>query len=241
MIHPSTRLFAATVGLLTGAIAVVPSAHAQDANSHFPELTEDPAKPPAAQSHAFPMDPPSTSPDETPRVPLTREQLNAFADLVGDSRDIVSVRLLSDPGMLPLATAVIEARMQRQRRGRKMAILGFSGFGVGATAAILGGIVLSNFDSSKCTQDDESGCNFGGLLGLELIVFGVVLGVGGLVVGVKGTQKLTEPSEAENKALERYDPLKASRPPAMPPSYSFVHPMGSAGKPLSLPLLSLTF
>ena len=122
-----------------------------------------------------------------------------------------------------------------------MAILGFTGFGVGAAAAILGGIVLSNFDSSKCTQDDESGCNFGGLLGLELIVFGVVLGVGGLVVGVVGTNKLTEPSDAESKVLERHDPLRANRPPAMPPSYSFVRPTGSAGRLLSLPLLSLTF
>ncbi|HEX7508458.1 MAG TPA: hypothetical protein VF550_16905 [Polyangia bacterium] len=238
----NTRLFAATVGLLTGAIAAAPSVHAQEANSRFPEPTEDAATPPEAQSHALPRDAPNTSPDNQARVPLTLEQLNAFADLVGDSSDIVSVRLLSDPGMLPLATAATEARTQRQRRGRKMAILGFTGFGVGTAAAILGGIVLSNFDSSKCTQDDESGCNFDGLLGLELIVFGVALGVGGLVVGVVGTNKLTEPSEAENKVLERYDPLRASRPPpAMPPSYSFARPTGSAGKPLSLPLLSLTF
>jgi MFS family permease len=239
----NTRLFAATVGILTGAIAVAPSVHAQEANSHFPEPTEEAAKPPEAQSYALPKDAPNTFPDEPPRVPLTLEQLNAFADLVGDSRDIVSVRLLSDPGMLPLATAATEARIQRQRRGRKMAILGFTGFGVGAAAGLLGGIVLSNFDSSKRTQDDECGCggDFEGLLGLELIVIGVVLGVGGLVVGVIGTNKLTEPSEAESKVLERYDPLKARRPPAMPPSYSFARPTGSAGKPLSLPLLSLTF
>jgi len=237
----NTRLFAVTVGLLTGAIAVAPSVHAQEANSPLSQLTEEAAKPPEAQLHALPRDSPNTFPDEKSRVPLTREQLNAFADLVGDSSDIVSVRLLSDPGMLPLATAATEARMQRQRRGRKLATLGFTGFGVGAAVTILGGIVLSNFDSSRCTQDDESGCNYGGLLGLELIVFGVVLGVGGLVVGVVGTNKLTEPSEAENKVLERYDPIRASRPPVMPPSYSFVHPTGLAGKPLSLPLLSFTF
>src|ERR1019366_5732917 len=34
--------------------------------------------------------------------------------------------------------------------------------------------------------------------------------------------KLTEPSEAENKVLERYDPLRVKGPPVMPPSYSFV-------------------
>jgi hypothetical protein len=237
----NTRLFAATIGLLTGAIAVAPSVHAQEANRHFPESTEEAATPTEVQSHARLKDPPNTSLDEPPRVPLTREQLNAFADVVGDSIDIVSLRLLSDPGMLPLAAAATEARMQRQRRGRRMAILGFTGFGVGAAAGILGGIVLSNYDSSKCTQDDESGCNFGGVIGLELIVIGVVLGVGGLIVGVIGTNKLTEPSEAESKVLERYDPLKASRPPATPPSYSFVRPMGSVGKPLSLPLLSFTF
>src|SRR6266540_1905357 len=187
----NTRFFAATVGLLTGAFAVAPSVQAQEANSYLPEPTKDAAKAPDAHSHALPKDAPNTFPDEPPRVPLTLEQLNAFADLVGDSRDIVSVRLLSDPGMLPLATAATEARMQRQRRGRKMAILGFTGFGVGAAAGILGGIVVSNFDSSKCTQNDERGCNFDGLIGLELIVIGVVVGVGGLVVGVIGTNKLT--------------------------------------------------
>jgi len=241
MIHPNARSFAATVGLLTGVIAVAPYVHAQEASSHSSEPTKEAAKPPEAQSRAFPEDSPTTFPDETPRLPLTREQLNAFADLVGDSSDVVSVRLLSDPGMLPLATAATEARMHRQRRGRTMAILGFTGFGVGAAAAILGGIVWSNFDSSKCTQDDGSGCDLGGLIGLELLVFGVVLGVGGLAVGVLGATKLTEPSEEESKVLERYDPLRARRPPAMPPSYSFVPPAGSAGKPLSLPLLSLTF
>jgi|SRR5450631_1190742 len=239
----NTRVLAATVGLLNGTIAVAPSVHAQETSSHLPEPAEEAAKPPEEQSHALPEDAPNTSPDEPPRVPLTLEQLNAFADLVGDSSDIVSVRLLSDPGMLPLAAAATEARSQRQRRGRKMAILGFTGFGVGTAVAILGGIALSNFDSSKRTQDDECGCggDFEGLLGLELVVFGAVLGVGGLVVGAIGTNKLTEPSEAENKALERYDPLKVKRPPAMPPSYSLARPTGSAGKSLNLPLLSLTF
>jgi hypothetical protein len=241
MIHSNTRLFATTIGLLAGAIAIAPSAHAQEANSHSPESTAEAAKPPETQPHAFLKESPNVTPDEAPRVPLTREQLNAFAELVGDSSDVVSVRLLSDPGMLPLATAATEARMQRQGRGRKMAILGYTGFGVGAAAAILGGIVLSNYDSSKCTRDDESGCDLDGLLGLELIVFGVVLGAGGLVVGAIGTNKLTEPSEAENKVLERYDPLRVKRPPVMPPSYSFVRPTGSAGKLFSLPLLSLTF
>ena len=213
MIRPNTRLLAAAIGFLVGATALAPAVRAQEA----------------------------TGPDQAPMEPLTRAQLEAFADLVGDASEVVSLRLLSDPGMVPLAAEASDARVQRQRRGRTMVILGYTGFGVGAAVAILGGIAWSNFDSSKCSSEDQSGCNFDGLLGLGLIALGGGLLVGGLVVSVIGSNKLAKPSEAETQALERYDPLRAHRPPVLPPSYSLALPAGPSGKAFSLPLLSLTF
>jgi len=199
-----------TLGLLLGAMAIAPAAHAEDSQS------------------------------QAPLVPLTPEKLAAFADLVGDSTEVVSLRLLSDPSLLPLAAEALDEHELRQRRGKTMSNLGFTGFGIGLALGILGGVLASKYDSSRCSPEDETGCDFGAHI-LPL-VFGVPLAVGGLIVGLIGMSKMNSPGDAETQARKRYDPNFTPPRRVMPaPSYSAARAIGPAGKALSLQLLSFTF
>jgi len=210
MIHPKTPLLALTVGLLLGATASAPAARAEDL------------------------------PSQSPLVPLTPDQLAAFADLVGDSTEVVSLRLLSDPGLLPLAADALDEHALRQRRGRTMSNLGLAGFGVGVVLGILGGVLASKWDSSRCGPNDESGCDNGAHL--FPLILGVPLAIGGLIVGGIGMSQLNSPGDAETLARKRYDPNFTPPRRVMPaPSYSAARAIGPAGKALSLQLLSFTF
>jgi hypothetical protein len=126
-----------------------------------------------------------------------------------------------------------------------MAILGYVGAGAGFALAILGAVAWSA-DSSVCTPEDQSGCNFQGLLYLDVIVLGGLMTVAGLVIGGMGSHKLSTPSELEEIACNRYHHLGCPRAPVVSPrepysEYSFARPRSSSGKALGVPLLSISF
>jgi hypothetical protein len=147
--------------------------------------------------------------------------------------------------MFFLAVEAIDARTNRLRRGRKMEILGFSGAGAGLALGILGAVAW-RADRSVCTPEDQSGCNFQGLLYLDVIILGGLMVVGGLVVGGIGAHKLDTPSDVEEIARNRYYPAGPPKPPVHSPrdsfpEYSFARPSAFPGKALRLPLLSIAF
>lgn len=241
MTSRNPRLFAIMIGPLVGGIAVVPVARAQSAPA---EPSQNTVIPPAEQSRAIPTESPAPWPDQAPVARLTRWQLDAFATLVGESTEVVLRRMAADPGMIPLAVEAADARMKRRGRGHMMAVLGFSGFGVGTAAAIFGAVLLSRSDSSRCSQGDV-GC-LDQLVDTELIVAGALAVAGGFVLGFCGVDKLNSQSEAETKALDRYKPVGTDRPQTVPPSdRSFSGPLlprsALSGKSFRLPLLSFTF
>jgi len=243
MIGRNPCLFTPTIALLVGTIAVVPVARAQHEQTLFAELSQNAGNYPAEQSSASQTGSQAPWPYQAPRTHVTRRQLDAFAALAGESTEVVWQRLAADPGMIPLAIEAADARMQRQRRGRTMMVLGFSGFGVGTAAAILGAILWSKSDSSKCQSD--AGC-LDRLLDLEIIVVGGAAAAGGFVLGFCGVDKTDSQSEAETKALDRYKPLGVGRPPSILPSDRSPSDLSlsqtrSLGKSFRLPLLSFTF
>lgn len=244
MTRRTPRLFAIMIGPLVGAIAVVPVARAQAESELFAQPSQNTVIPPTERSRAIQTESPAPWPDQAPVTRFTRWQLDAFATLVGESTEVVLRRMAADPGMIPLAVEAADARMKRRGRGHMMAVLGFSGFGVGTAAAIFGAILLSRIDSSRCNQGDV-GC-LDQLVDIELIVAGGLAVAGGFVLGFCGVDKLNSQSEAETKALDRYKPVGVDRPPSAPlsdrsPSDPLVPRTGLSGKSFRLPLLSFTF
>jgi len=211
----NTKLLAIVVGFLVGVQAAEPVARAQDESAHLAE--------------------PATA------IPITRQQLDAFAALVGESKEVVSQRLIADPAMIPLVVEAADARMERRGTGHGMAVLGFGASGVGAAMIVLGAVAASREGSSRCAADGEGCDDWSGFAALGLIIFGAIAAVGGPILGANGIKKMNSETEIETEARKRYQSVGANRPPVIPPSHSFARPTGSSGTTFRLPLLLFTF
>ena len=184
---------------------------------------------------------PAAHAQETVPTTLTDEQLATFAQIVGGSKDAVALRLLSQPDMLGLASEAVDARTRRLGRGRLMTRLGVAGIAVGIAIFVTGLVMWSDFGSSPCNGDNQSGCDFGG----HIVVTGIgIVGIGGgAIVGLIGLRNLSDPSTAEQRAREAYAPNSVPRPKEASPTRpdrndSF---MGARGKSFRAPLLSFRF
>ncbi len=174
-----------------------------------------------------------------PASALTRLQVDAFAELLGEPKDVVWRRLLADPGLVPLAAAAAETRMERKSSGKTMTIVGFTILGVGLVAGYL--IVLSGISDgincgydSSCSQSNDGRITTGFAVGL------VSTGVG-LAIGIPGIVRMAKQTEVETEAVDRYQYTGTGQQPIFPPGYSSALPGGARGKALNLSLLSFKF
>jgi hypothetical protein len=204
----------------------------------------------AAERAALPAAPaerPAHAPPVTPSLPapassLTQSQIDAFAGLVNEDTEIVSQRLLWDPSLAPLVAAAADARTDRRRTGMGLTIAGFGILGVG----LITGVVMY-FDGAlagwgDCPFEGGSGCESGPDHG-EMKEAGIIILVAhavGLSMGFWGVSKLAGTSEAETRALERYQSPGPGFGPYHPPS-ALRGPASVPPKSLNIRLLSFTF
>jgi hypothetical protein len=185
-----------------------------------------------AQSPAVP----SPSP---PALSLTRLQVDAFAELLGEPKEVVWRRLLADPGLVPFAAAAAATRMERKSSGKTMTIVGFTILGVGLTAGYL--IILSGIsDSVNCSFDSACSQSNDGRITTGFVVGLVSTGVG-LAIGIPGIVRMAKQTEVETEAVDRYQYAGVGRQPVFPPGYSSALPGGARAKALNLSLLSFKF
>jgi hypothetical protein len=177
--------------------------------------------------------------EQSDRTTLSRAELDAFADLVKEAPYFVAGRLYSNPDWLPLASEAAEARMHRLGRGKAMTTVAVPALLIGGALLVGYAIHEANWDSSRCSQDDQSGCDFHGIL----LVYGGISLATGLVLGGVGLYDLTRLTDAEYRALDRYAPGSGVRPPPSwtPNSDSFARLGGSLGKSFRVPLLAFRF
>ena len=189
--------------------------------------------PAAAQAEEASAAPPAGPP------PISPAQLTAFAELIGEPRPVVWQHLLADPGLVPLAAAAADTRMERKSTGKTMTIVGFTilGVGVGVGYYLMWSGIMSGTDclsyGSTCAPDD-------GKIRLGLLLAAVSLGVG-CGIGIPGIVKMAKQTEVETQASERYQYAGYGRPPVYPGSYSQALPMRPPGARLDLPLWSFRF
>jgi hypothetical protein len=172
---------------------------------------------------------PLVAPSPTPSI--TPSQVDTFAELLGEPRERVEQRLLWDPGLVPLAAAAVDARRARKSQGKVMTIGGFTLLGVGAVVGFL--VALSGplicWDAA-CQSEADARARSGEVIALASAGIGLALGIPGIVM-------LARQSEAEDKAVERYQISGVGAPPGN----SRVLSTGSAGKTFSVSLWSFAF
>jgi len=168
------------------------------------------------------------APLSTPSITLS--QVDTFAELLGEPKERVEQRLLWDPGLVPLVAAAVDARLARKSQGKIMTIGGFTILGVGVVAGFLEAL------SGLCVYGDcqDAKSRAGEAIALASVGIGLALGIPGIVM-------LTRQSEAEDKAVDRYQLFGAGPPPAFPLGNSRALSTGSAGKNFSLSLWSFAF
>jgi hypothetical protein len=174
-----------------------------------------------------------------PASSLTRLQVDAFAELLGEPKEVVWQRLLADPGLVPFAAAAADTRMERKSSGKTMTIVGFTILGVGLVAGYL--IILSGIsDSMNCGFDTSCNPNNDGRITTGFVIGLVSTGVG-LAIGVPGIVRMAKQTEVETEAVDRYQYTGAGRQPVFPPGYSSALPGSASRKALNLSLLSFKF
>ena len=153
---------------------------------------------------------------------LTREQMQAFADLTGGSPYLVSRRLAAEPNLIPLAAKAADARRSRKTTGLIMTVVGFTIVGVGDIVGA--GIIATTPGYPKMDGHEDR----------LLLGAGIVLGslAVGLALGIPGIVKMAAPSSEEQKALDAYSRTR---------SLSAARPALSSGCTLMAPLFGLTF
>jgi hypothetical protein len=169
---------------------------------------------------------------------FTGKQLDVFAEMVAESREVVARRLYLDPSLAERAVEAAEQRTYRLRSGKRMAILGFAGLGAGVTAAVFGAVLLSN-DCIPMNGSDWS-CSYK-LVALELLVLGAGGALAGGIVGLLGLHKLDTPTPSETAAKARYELAAPIRAPTIPPAVSPSLGSGFSGKVFTFPLVSVPF
>jgi hypothetical protein len=175
------------------------------------------------------------APVPAPAPAITRQQLDSFAELLGEPRPVVWQRLQLDPGLVPFAAAAADERMSRKSTGKIMTITGFSILGVG----VIGGyvIMLSSIADTGCTYDGSCSNDMGRRLMTGLVVILASTGVG-LGIGIPGIVKMARQSEIETDAVDRYHyPGSMGAPMPYAPAQSALSP----AKAWKLPLLAFTF
>jgi len=222
-------------GLAAGATVLGPQgAHAQGGQVHsqLPRVGQN------ASGHA-------SSPQPGPESPLapslTPTQLEWFVQLIGDPMPVVWQHLVADPGLVPLAAAAANTRMERRNSGRTMTIAGFTILGVGSIAGYV--LVLSALhdDLNNCDYGASScGNNSDGQVKLGIAIVLVSTGVG-LALGIPGIVRMAKQTEVETAAVDRYQLPGLGRPPVYPPWQSSAAPVAAPRKALNLSLLSFTF
>jgi hypothetical protein len=156
--------------------------------------------------------------------------LKAFAAMVDEPEALVLQRLSLLPGLVPLAMAAGEVRMDRKHSGKVMAITGFSILGVG----LVGGLALiASGISSGCSNEGCSGDD--GRMQLGLGVAAVSAGVG-LALGIPGIVRMSSQSSLEDDAVARY---RAAGSSTVAGSRST--PFQSRARVATWPLISLSF
>jgi len=159
--------------------------------------------------------------------------VDTFAELLGEPRERVEQRLLWDPGLVPLVAAAVDARVARKNQGKLMTIGGFTILGVGVVAGFLealSGLCIYG----DCQSEADAKSRAGEAIALASVGIGLALGIPGIVM-------LARQSEAEDKAVDRYQLFGAGPPPAFPLGNSRALSTGSAGKNFSLSLWSFAF
>lgn len=171
---------------------------------------------------------------------LTPVQFDAFVELIGEERPEVWRRLSLDPGLVPLAAAAADARLERRRSGKFRTILGFSILGGGVTLGYL--LLLSSIDhSADCSYGESCGNDLGGSFITAMFIVLASTGVG-LGIGIPGIISMARQSEVETAAVDRYQAGGLPPPPLPPPYYPY--PAQSAiplGMTFKVPLLSIAF
>jgi hypothetical protein len=183
---------------------------------------------------------------QTPAVPLTKKQLEAFATLVGDPVSVANERLRADPLLLSLATEAADARLHRLHRGGVQAIITVHLLAAGTAMLVLAAKGWGNSDTWRETENHAGDRE----LYSALMLHGVLAAAGGLATGTLAVYNISAKSDAEYKALERYSSGSGARPPATPSSDRpwptpnsdpYAHLRSSAGRSFTLPLLAFRF
>jgi hypothetical protein len=199
--------------------AVPASARAQTAGLTRPGLG---AKPPVAVAVA----------------PITQEQVESFATVVGEDPYIVAQVLAYNPDLVPVTTAATEARDKRRRLGRGLIIGGFSALGIGIGAGLL--VALSGpwfcFDGQdqECRQEQDRASSTGGVIAIAGAAVGLALALPGFIANARE-------SDIEVEAIRRYRGRRFEPTPAPPREPARFPAVGYAPRSVNLPLLSLTF
>lgn len=131
---------------------------------------------------------------------VSAEQLQAFADLTGDSPRAISLRLARDPSLAPMVVSAAEARRSRKTTGLVMTVVGFTILGVGD---IVGSYIMLTTPGYPDINGHESQFYKGAAVAGGSLLVGLLLGIPGIV-------KMSAPSDEEAEALDYYSPSRAS-------------------------------
>ena len=168
-------------------------------------------------------------------APITREQVETFATVVGEDPYLVAQVLTYNPDLIPAAVAATKARDDRKRAGRGLIIGGFSALGLGLGAGLLISLSapLMCFDD-ECKQRQQSASNAGDVVAIAGAAIGLALALPGFI-------KNATQSDTEVEAVRRY---RARHPETMPaPPWGPAHfpAVGYVPRSVNLSLLSFAF
>jgi hypothetical protein len=175
------------------------------------------------------------TPDSPSAVTISQQQLDAYAELFSQPNERVLRQLRSDPGLMPLADAAVDVRKRRERNGKGLTVLGFTVLGLGTGVAIY--YILSQpvvcWDSA-CRSSQNEHQQTATTVGL------ISAGVG-LAIAIPGIILWALRSDAEDKAIDRFQRSRPQRSPMAHPEFSQASQAVSPGQTLNLPILSFRF
>lgn len=171
-----------------------------------------------------------------PAIVINQQQLDEFAELVGEPSPVVWQRMLDDPRIVPLAITAADTRTRRERSARALFVFGFISIGIGVPTALLGGAALGLTSSSTNGLDPSDK-----ILGVTMLAVALVATVGGAAMAIAGNKKGREKTGVETAAYEQYRSLNAGRVPVLPLPLSANRPNGLGTNTVGIPVLSLSF